>query len=207
MNALEVFKQKEIKNLKKLRLAAWMLLVLVDLGIVLFFLYGAYSVYSERNLDENFLAYVAPTVLGIQGILLLVLVPLGILIYTRFQSAFKEINGLNEEYLQRYRDYVFSIDRAFAGIPPYIFTQRGMVISSNFGHIVFPRNSIDKLTIKIVSRGTMPRNIIKIYQNNKVKSTMTFVGFQTRRLEFLKRNVRHENPYVVIEEMKENTWF
>lgn len=205
MNDLEAFKQKEIKNLKKLRLVAWILLLTVDIGIILFFLYGFYGAYAERNIATNFIVYVMPTILGIQCILLLVLGSIGILIYTRFQFAIKAINSLNEEYLQLYREYVYSIDRAFAGIPPYLFTQRGMIVQSNFSHVLYPPNSIDKLTITIVSRGTMPRNTIKIYQNNKVKSSLTFIGFQTRRLAFLKTNVKRENPQVMIEEVEHKT--
>lgn len=207
MDNLEVFRQKEIKSLKKFRLSAWMLLILVDLGIIFFFLYGFYSTYIERGIATSFIAYVMPTIFAIQCILTLAFGLVGLFIYYRFRYAIREINNLNEEYLNRYWKYVYSIDRAFAGIPPYIFTQRGMVVLSNFGQVLYPPNSIDKLTVTIVTSGGMPRNIIKIYQNNKVTSSLNFLGFQTRRLEFLKTNVRYENPRAVIEEMKRNTWY
>ncbi len=206
MNELEGFRELEIKNLTKLRFVCYMFLILLNLGIIIFFLYSFYSVYIERNIDVNFLPYIAPTIFPIQCILLVALGPLVFILHTRFQYAIKEIKGLNEEYLQRYYEYVNSIERAFTGIPPYIFTQKGMIVIKNFSHELYPPNSIEKLTISIIKRGGLARNSIKIYQQNKVKNTLTFIGFQTSRLEFIKKNVKLENPYVIIEEITNNTW-
>lgn len=207
INELEEFRKDEIRNIKKLRAVAWLFLIISNLSIMAFFLYGFYSVYAERNIQESFIYYTGKTILAIQAILILPLGFLGIIFYRRFYYAIKEIANLNEEYLQCYYDYVHSIERAFTGIPPYLFTQNGLIIQNNFSQEIYPANSIDRLTIKIVSRGNLPRNHIIFYQNSKKKSSLTFIGFQTKRLEHIKKNVKKDNPFVIIEEGVDAGWF
>lgn len=206
MNQLEGFRINEIKNLKKLRFSVYLFLVIINLGVITFFIYSFYSVYSERNIQENFIYYVGKTILEIQSILILPLGFLAIIIYRRFHRTINEINNLNEEYLKCYYDYVHCIKRFFTGIPPYLFTQKGLIIQNNLSQEIYPSNSIDRLKIKIVSRGHLPRNQIIIYQNNKKKTSLIFIGFETKRLEHIKTNVKKENPFVIIEEEVNTGW-
>lgn len=207
MDNLETFRTKEIKNLKNLRIISYLILFTLNLSVILLFSYLFYSAYNERNIEENFILYVGPTILGIQCVIGIPLGLLAIIIYSRFHFAISEISNLNEEYLQRYREYVNSIERAFTGIPPYLFTKRGIIIQYNFSQYIYPPDTIDKLKIVIVHRGGLARNHIIFFQNNKKKGTLTFLGFQKKRLEFIKSNVEKENPCLIIEENIESNWW
>jgi len=195
------FKTKELENLKKLRAISIGFLVVVNFIIIGFFLYGFYEVYKFRNLKENFITYVFPTVASIQLVLALAFGPVILIIFRRFASVLREIEELNDDFTFHYQRYTDFIYRAFSTVPLYLISQKGLFIFRNFKTELLPPNSIKYVKIKNINMGRFRRSLIDIYQNDGSKSRITYYTTYPRAAEFFHDNIHLINDNVRVENL------
>lgn len=193
------FKTKELKNLKKLRAIGIGFIVVVNFIIIGFFLYGFYEVYKFRNLKENFITYVFPTVASIQLVLALAFGPVILIIFRRFASVLREIEELNDDFTIHYQRYTDFIYRVFSTVPLYLISQKGLFIFRNFKTEFLPPNSIKYVKIKNINMGRFRRSLIDIYQNDGSKSRITYYTTYPRAAEFFHDNIHLINDNVRVE--------
>ena len=196
---MQNFKTTELKNLKKLRAISIGFLLLVNFAIVGFFVYIFYDVYRSRDLKENFVAYVYPTVASIQLVLAVGFVPLILIILKRFSRVLKEIEDLNEEFTIHYQRYTNFIYKVFSVIPLYLISQKGLLIFRNFKTELLLPNSIKYVKIKNVNMGRFRRSLIDIHQNDGSKSRITYYTTYPREAEFFHNNIHLINDNVRVE--------
>lgn len=195
------FKTKELKNLKKLRAISIGFLLVVNFAIIGFFLYGFYEVYKFRNLQENFITYVFPTVASIQLVLALVFGSLIIIIFRRFSRVLSEIEELNDDFTFHYQRYTEFIYRAFSTVPLYLISQKGLFIFRNLKTELLTPNSIKYVKIKNVNMGRFKRCYVDLYQNDGSKSRITYYTTYPRAAEFLHDNIHLINDNVRVENL------
>ncbi|KFC19008.1 hypothetical protein [Epilithonimonas lactis] len=198
---MQDFKKKELKDLKKLRAIAIGFLVLVNFIIIGFFIYNFYDVYRSRNLKENFITYVFPTVVSIQLVLAFVFAPLIIIIFRRSSSVLREIEALNDGFTfhyQRYRQFIY---RLFPTVPLYLISQKGLFIFRNLKTELIPPNSIKYVEIKNINMGRFRRSLINIYLNDGSKSRITYYTTYPRAAEFFHDNIHLINDNVRVENL------
>ena len=198
---MQDFKIKEISNLKKLRAISIGFLMLVNFAIVGFFVYGFYDVYRSRNLTENFIAYIFPTLVSIQLVLAVGFGPLIFIISKRFSRVLKEIEDLNEEFTIHYQRYTNFIYKFFSVVPLYLISQKGLFIFRNFKTELLPPNAIKYVKIKNVNMGRFRRSFIDIYQNDGSKSRITYYTTYPREAEFFHDNIHLINDNVRVENL------
>lgn len=196
---MQDFKIKEISNLKKLRAISIGFLMLVNFAIVGFFVYGFYDVYRSRNLTENFIAYIFPTLVSIQLVLAVGFGPLIFIISKRFSRVLKEIEVLNDEFTIHYQRYTNFIYKFFSVVPLYLISQKGLFIFRNFKTELLPPNAIKYVKIKNVNMGRFRRSLIDIYQNDGSKSRITYYTTYPREAEFFHDNIHLINDNVWVE--------
>lgn len=196
---MQDFKIIEINNLKKLRAISIGFLMLVNFAIVGFFVYGFYDVYRSRNLTENFIAYVFPTLVSIQLVLAVGFGPLIFIIFSRFSSVLNEIEDLNDEFTIHYQRHTNFIYRFFSVVPLYLISHKGLFIFRNFKTELLPPNSIEYVKIKNVNMGRFRRSFIDIYQNDGAKSRITYYTTYPREVEFFHDNIHLINDNVRVE--------
>ncbi|WP_133943684.1 hypothetical protein [Epilithonimonas xixisoli] len=196
---MQNFKTTELKNLKKLRAISIGFLLLVNFAIVGFFVYFFYDVYRSRDLKENFVAYIFPTVASIQLVLAIGFVPLILIILKRFSRVLKEIEDLNEEFTIHYQRYTNFIYKVFSVIPLYLISQKGLLIFRNFKTELLLPNSIKYIKIKNIKMGRFRRSLIDIYQNDGSKSRITYYTTYPREAEFFHDNIHLINDNVRVE--------
>lgn len=195
------FKTKELKNLKKLRAIVIGFIVVVNFIIIGFFLYGFYEVYKFRNLKENFITYVFPTVASIQLVLALAFGPVILIIFRRFASVLREIEELNDDFTLHYQRYTDFIYRVFSTVPLYLISQKGLFIFRNLKTELLPPNSIKYVKIKNINMGRFRRSLIDIYQNDGSKSRITYYTTYPRAAEFFHDNIHLINDNVRVENL------
>lgn len=196
---MQNFKNKELKNLRKLRTISIGFLVVINFIIIAVFVYMFYDVYQSRNLTENFITYVFPTVASIQLVLAPAFGPLIIIIFRRFTSVLKEIEDLNKEFsihYQRYTQFIYSV---FCAVPLYLISQKGLFIFRNFKTELLPPNSIKYVKIKNINMGRFRRSLIDIYQNDGSKSRITYYTKYPKAAEFFHDNIQLINHNVRVE--------
>ncbi|MNK82509.1 hypothetical protein D3C87_1022840 [compost metagenome] len=198
---MQEFKTKEISNLKKLRAISIGFLMLVNFAIVGFFVYGFYDVYRSRNLTENFITYVFPTLISIQLVLAIGFGPLIFIIFKRFSSVLNEIEDLNDEFTIHYQRYTNFIYKFFSVVPLYLISQKGLFIFRNFKTELLPPNAIKYVKIKNVNMGRFRRSFIDIYQNDGSKSRITYYTTYPREAEFFHDNIHLINDNVRVENL------
>ena len=198
---MQDFKIKEISNLKKLRAISIGFLMLVNFAIVGFFVYGFYDVYRSRNLTENFIAYIFPTLVSIQLVLAVGFGPLIFIISKRFSRVLKEIEDLNDEFTIHYQRYTNFIYKFFSVVPLYLISQKGLFIFRNFKTELLPPNAIKYVKIKNVNMGRFRRSFIDIYQNDGSKSRITYYTTYPREAEFFHDNIHLINDHVRVENL------
>lgn len=195
------FIAKEIKNLKKLRLTAIGFLLLVNFAIIGTFVYLFYQAYSSKDIQENFITYIFPTVFYLQLVLGLSFLPIVIIIYKRFRSIINELIGLNEEFVIHYQNYTRFIHRLFTGIPLYLFSQKGLLVFMNFKTQLIPPDTINFIKIKRVDIGRFRRCTVYLYQDKTLISKITYHKSHPSEVDFLKQNTHLlNNVYVQIED-------
>ena len=198
---MQDFKIKEISNLKKLRAISIGFLMLVNFAIVGFFVYGFYDVYRSRNLTENFIAYIFPTLVSIQLVLAVGFGPLIFIISKSFSRVLKEIEDLNDEFTIHYQRYSNFIYKFFSVVPLYLISQKGLFIFRNFKTELLPPNAIKYVKIKNVNMGRFRRSFIDIYQNDGSKSRITYYTTYPREAEFFHDNIHLINDNVRVENL------
>ncbi|GGG49212.1 hypothetical protein [Epilithonimonas arachidiradicis] len=182
------FISKEIKNLKKLRLTAIGFLVLVNFAIIGCFVYLFYEVYVSRDIQENFISYIFPTVFYLQLVLALGFGPPIIIIHRRFRSVINELADLNDEFVIHYQNYIRLIQRLMTVIPLYLFSQKGLLVFMNFKTQLIHPNTINFIKIKRVNFGRFRRCSIYLYQDKTLISKITYHKSHPAEAEFLKQN-------------------
>jgi len=182
------FITREIKNLKKLKLIAFAFLVLVNCVILGCFVYLFYKAYTSRNIQENFIRYVFPTVLYLQLVLALGFAPLIVVIHRRFRSVMNELADLNDEFVIHYQNYIRFIQRLMTVIPLYLFSQKGLLVFMNFKTQLIPPSTINFIKIKRVNFGRFRRCSIYLYQDKTLISKITYHKSHPAEAEFLKQN-------------------
>ena len=198
---IQDFKTKEISNLKKFRAISIGFLVIVNFAIVGFFVYGFNDVYRSRNLTENFIIYVFPTLVSIQLVLAIGFGPLIFIIFKRFSSVLKEIEDLNNEFTIHYQRYTNFIYKFFSVVPLYLISQKGLFIFRNFKTELLLPNAIKYVKIKNVNMGRFRRSFIDIYQNDSSKSRITYYTTYPREAEFFHDNIHLINDNVRVENL------
>ncbi|MCL7987080.1 hypothetical protein M8998_03890 [Sphingobacterium sp. lm-10] len=195
------FIEHEIRNLRILRNSALCMLLLVDLLLVSLFIYAIYSVYQHRELQVPFLAYSFPTVLSLQGILLLVFAPLMWVIYNRFQFILVEIKNLNEEFALLYKEYCQQIPRFFSTPPQYLISQKGLLVFKNFKRFVFRPHAIQRIAIRRVNWGRFGKRCqVRIYQEDKLITSISYATLYPEEVDFLKQHIVFINRAIVVED-------
>ncbi|UQB69540.1 hypothetical protein [Epilithonimonas zeae] len=182
------FINREIKNLKKLRLTAIGFLALINCVILGCFVYLFYQAYTSRDIQENFISYVFPTVLYLQLVLALCFVPLIVIIHRRFRSVMNELADLNDEFVIHYQNYIRFIQRLMTVIPLYLFSQKGLLVFMNFKTQLIPPNTINFIKIKRVNFGRFRKCSIYLYQDKTLISKITYHKSHPAEAEFLKQN-------------------
>lgn len=195
------FKIKELYNLRKLRAIAIGFLTLVNFVIIGLFIYIFYDVYQSRNLTQNFITYVFPTVASIQFVLALIFVPLIIIIFRRFSSVVREIEDLNNIFTSHFQRYTQFIYRFFSTVPLYLISQKGLFIFRNFKTELLPPNSIKFVKIMNVNMGRFKRCYVDLYQKDGSKSRITYYTTYPRDAEFLHDNIYLINDNVQVENL------
>lgn len=195
------FKTKELENLKKLRAIGIGFILVVNFIIIGCFLYGFYEVYKFRNLKENFITYVFPTVASIQFVLALAFGPVILIIFRRFASVLREIEELNDDFTLHYQRYTDFIYRVFSTVPLYLISQKGLFIFRNLKTELLPPNSIKYVKIKNINMGRFKRSLIDIYQNDGSKSRITYYTTYPRAAEFFHDNIHLINDNVRVENL------
>ena len=193
------FKTKELQNLKKLRAIAIGFLVVVNFIIIGVFVYLFYDVYQSRNLTENFITYVFPTVASIQLVLALAFCPIILIIFRRFASVLREIEALNDDFTFHYQLYTDFIYRVFSTVPLFLISQKGLFIFRNFKTEFLPPNSIKYIKIKNANMGRFRRCYIDLYKNDGSKSRITYYTTYPRAAEFFHDNIHLINDNVRVE--------
>ncbi|TCD12090.1 hypothetical protein EZ449_03470 [Pedobacter frigidisoli] len=198
---MEYFIKKEIAKLQKLRIMNVIFLLTVNFSIVGLFIYFFNEVYRQRNLKENFISYILPTISYIQLILSLVILPLFLIVYKRF-GVLGELKVLNKDFSLLYEDYTNSVDRLFTTLPQYLISQKGLFVFKNFRKVFFPLQSISKIIIKNVNLGRFGRKChIRFYENDVYKTQTTYSSIYPQEADFLKKKIKIINPSVIFEEI------
>lgn len=186
----EEFKTKEIKNLKKLRLITILFLALVNVGIIGFFLYMFYGAYSDRNVSESFISYISPTIFYLELILILTLGGVSLLVYNRFNLFIKELEDLDDDYFALYEQFANFSYRAFAHIPMYLISQKGLILIKNFKKVIIPADHISEIRIKNVNLGRFgSRCYVSFFNDNQRIDKITYHSTYPSEVEFLKQNI------------------
>lgn len=194
------FKTQELENLKKLRATAIGFLLAVNFMIIGVFVYLFYNVYQSRNLTENFITYVFPTVASIQLVLSLAFGPVILIIFRRFASVLREIEALNDDFTFHYQRYTEFIYGVFSTVPLFLISQKGLFIFRNFKTELLPPNSIEFVKIKNVNMGRFRRCYIDLYKIDGSKSRITYYTTYPRAAEFLHDNIYLINDHVRVED-------
>jgi hypothetical protein len=128
--------------------------MVLNFSILGFFCYNFYLVYVERKLVEvNFWSYIAPTILGLQGVLLVSLGPLVLLTYRRTSLFTTILHRLDPLSLQLYHRYIQSIARWYATIPPYIFQDNEIALPRLLSIKYIPYSEIEQVVFTRSKRG------------------------------------------------------
>ncbi|MCL1664577.1 hypothetical protein M2T78_09970 [Elizabethkingia ursingii] len=194
----EDFRQTEIKKLKQLKNTVYIALIVLNFGIIFFFIYNFHIVYTSRNTTKpSFIPYILPTVLSIQAILLLAIGPLIYITYKRFKTFMSILRNLDKEYMTLYQIYISKIARVWAGIPPYIFTKDGFIILRTFGNKIIPYQQIINTSSKTIKiPGASFKYRLQISTEKQGNFTFTFT--QEIQSVFATENIKLKNPDVWI---------
>ncbi|MFN3020284.1 hypothetical protein ACK1KB_04755 [Chryseobacterium sp. TY3] len=197
----EAFKIKEIKNLKKLRLITILFLALVNAGIIGFFLYMFYSVYRDKNVSESFFSYISPTIFYLEFVLILPLGGVSLLVNNRFNLFITELEDLDDDYFALYERFANYSFRAFAHIPLYLMSQKGLILIKNFKKIIIPAHLISEIRIKNVNLGRVgSRCYVSFFNGNQRIDKITYQSTHPPEVKFLKQNIDKLNINIRIQE-------
>lgn len=128
--------------------------MILNFSILGFFCYNFYLVYVERKLVEiNFWSYVSPTILGLQGVLFTGLGPLVLLTYRRTSLFTAILHRLDPVSLRLYHQYIHSIARWYATIPPYIFQENEIALPRLLSIKYIPYSEIEQVVFTRSKRG------------------------------------------------------
>ncbi|MCL1668566.1 hypothetical protein M2T82_10880 [Elizabethkingia ursingii] len=190
----EDFRQTEIKKLKQLRNTVYIVLVVLNFSILFFFIYNFHVAYTSRNITKpSFTPYILPIVLSIQAILLLAIGPLIYITYKRFRSFIGILRSLDKEYIMLYQIYISKIARAWAGIPPYIFTKDGFIILRTFGNKIIPYQQIICISTRTIQIPGAPFKY-RLQIDTEVYASFTFNFTQEIQSVFATENIKLKNP-------------
>ncbi len=202
MNQVD-FLQKQFKGLWRLELGAFLFLFFVNIGIISFFLYLFYDVYKSREIRQNFILYVLPTIASLQFILLIFLGPIALIFHLRFRFLRKQLRELDSKYLTIYEGYTKIAIRKFAHIPNYLFSQKGLIVIGNFKKLILNENQFDELKIQRVNYGKYGKKcIVKVYKNQQLITNMVFSRHYPEEVEYLIENINSIYPFVKINDVK-----
>ncbi len=194
------FIRQEIRNLAKLRLAFFTFLATFNFGIIGSLGYMAFGAYTARKLAIPFWLHAGPTLLYLQLLLLVPIVPLVWLARRRFRVTIAQLNGLNDFFANLYQKYCAYRPRLFSGIPAYIFSQHGLVMNASFRQTVLQANDFNR--IHTVTRAYWPNACtVRFYQDQTIVATLRYLHYytpQAREVEFLLAHIALIHPSVTI---------
>ncbi len=194
------FIRQEIRNLAKLRWAFLAFLATFNFGIIGSLGYLAFGVYTARKLATPFWLHAGPTLLCLQLLLLVSLVPLVWLARRRFRVTIAQLNGLNDFFADLYQQYCACKPRLFSGIPTYIFSQHGLVLNANFKQTVLQASDFNR--IHKVTHAYWPNACsVRFYQDQTVVATLRYLHYytlQAREVDFLLAHIALIHPSVTI---------
>lgn len=191
----------EIQNLRTLRKIVLSILLLINFGLLGFFIYSMYDAYQDRNLPLGFLSYSLPTILYIQLALALLFAALIWIIHRRFRFILFEMNDLKEEYAMLYQDYCNSVPRMFSTLPQYLFSQKGLLVFNNLKRVTILPKSIESISIRRMDMGRFGKKCdVQILESNSRTTKMSFASIYPEEVEFLKQHIRLVNTRIAIYE-------
>lgn len=192
------FREKEIKNIIRLRQVVMTVLLLVNFSVIFFFGYNFHVVYTERKLYHiDFLSYVLPTILYLQVILA---IPFGILLYLTYRRTaifITILRQLDEDNLQLYHRYVQVIGRFWAGIAPYVFQTRHIIIPTLISQKNIPYTEIMDVSFsrsRPYKSPTVYNMKIRTFENKK--HSVTF--YQYAQAQFAIQTFMEKQPGIPV---------
>gem|GEM_PF-1171836 len=145
----EVFRAKEIANIRRLRFFIIAFFITLDCAIILFFGIQFFIVNSSRRVpDDAFLSTSASVLMMLQLLLALFLAPVMIIIHKRLTRFIGILRRLDIESLHLYRNYVRLTPRIFAVAPPFVFEKAAVSLLPNFSFSTIPYNEIASVNIR-----------------------------------------------------------
>ncbi|MGJ1447449.1 hypothetical protein ACR79S_10965 [Sphingobacterium spiritivorum] len=192
------FREKEINNIIRLRQVVMTLLLLVNFSIIFFFCYNFHVVYTERKLYHiSFLNYILPTILYLQAVLA---VPFGLLLfftYRRTATFITILRQLDSDSLLLYYRYVQVIGRFWAGIAPYIFQTRHIIIPTLLSKKNIPYTDIMDVSFSRSRPYKAPTTYsmnIRTFENKK--HSVTF--YQYAQAQFAMHTLMDKQPGIPV---------
>ena len=202
IDMLHQFIEKEIRNLKLLRLIGIGFLLSVDLLLVSSLGYLVFQNYQERAVAESFWDFAGLPLLSLSAVILLPLLSLIWLIIRRFDRTIRQLKDLNDFYAKLYQDYCRQMPRAFSGIPGYLFTQEGLVFNWNLGQKTLTKDDFDQIEVLNIRRGI--RGVVKVsfYQGKNRKVRLYYYWSYHPAVDFLLAHISLIHPSVTINHTK-----
>lgn len=192
------FIEKEIRNLKILRLLTIVFLLSIDLVTVSSLGYLAFQNYKNRAVSGSFWDFAGVPLLSIFMTLLLPILPLIWLIIRRFGKLFMQLEHLNDYYANLYQDYCHSIPRVFSGIPPYLFSQEGLIINGNLHQKILTKSDFDQIHILRIRHGIRGTVVLTFYQGEKRVARLAYNILDHPAVHFLLKHISLVHPTVTI---------
>lgn len=195
--------EKQVASLKRLRLAVFLCLMALNLGITGLFACLFYAAYSERRgVTEGFLSHAGETLLHVHVYFMVICLLVFAVIFRRFCFAISQLNRLDGVFAEVYRRYCEYLPKHFLlGVPDYILSQNGLVIVGNLKLKVLGRQDFDCIRILRISRGRYGRLCkVLIQKRERTVARLVYYGLYPKKMMFLVNNIGLVHDGVVITE-------
>ncbi len=199
--ALNTFQQREIKGLKRLRNWVTGLFIAVPVGLLGYFTYLVYMNYIERGIhDKSFFEFGLP-LSGISVLLLLVFLPVILFINYRVNRFIRLLHEIDKEHLLLYQQYTEAVPRLFASIPPYLFSEKGVLIPKLFSIKCVPYSVIMEISYKKFRSGRNYGTTITLETYDGEKHYISF--FLDQKLQFFLSTIAWMHLHIPVIQKKD----
>lgn len=189
------FQQKEIRGLKRLRNFFSGLLIVVPLGLFAYLGYGVYLNFIERHIShQSFFEFALP-LFGVLLLLFLVFFPIILFIryrVNRFIKLLKEIT----EHLLLYQQYTRVVPRLSAHIPPYLFSEKSIIIPRLLSIHRIYYSDIMEISHKTFKSGRTYGTTITLETYDNQKHQISF--FLAEKLSFFLNAIAQKHLHIPI---------
>lgn len=193
---LNNFKQKEIRGLKRLRNFLSGLFIVVPLGLFAYLGYEVYLNFIERRIsDKSFFEFALP-LSGVLLLLFLVFLPVILLIRYRVNRFIKLLHETDTEHLLLYQQYTRAVARLSANIPPYLFSENGIIIPKLLSVDRVRYSDIMEISHKTFKSGRTYGTTITLETYNNQKYHISF--FQGEKLSFFLNAIAQKHLHIPV---------